>query len=278
MACILPDATCENAGRDGLRPLPRARADQAHGQGIRRGRGRTGGGGARPDEVLPVRDRGEAGQADPDGDPVPGGVRRRRRRHPRLRARGRGAHADRLLGGDHPVRAHLAWNPAAVPVRQRGAEARVDAAAVLGRAAGGGRGGPARGGGGGGGEQRREGMPRLCAGERRGAFGLTEPEAGSDAGNTRTRARLVDGEWVIDGAKQFITNAGTDISGIVCITAVTGEQGVDPAHPKEISNIIVANGTAGYGQGEPYRKMGWNASDTRPLTFTDCHVPEQRDR
>jgi len=124
-------------------------------------------------------------------------------------------------------------------------------------------------------EQKREWMPRLCSGERLGAFGLTEPEAGSDAGNTRTRAALVDGEWVIDGAKQFITNAGTDISGIVCITAVTGEQGVDPAHPKEISNIIVANGTAGYGQGEPYRKMGWNASDTRPLTFTDCHVPEQ---
>ena len=124
-------------------------------------------------------------------------------------------------------------------------------------------------------EQKREWMPRLCSGERLGAFGLTEPEAGSDAGNTRTRARLVDGEWVIDGAKQFITNAGTDISGIVCITALTGEEGVDPAHPKEISNIIVANGTAGYGQGEPYRKMGWNASDTRPLTFTDCHVPEQ---
>jgi alkylation response protein AidB-like acyl-CoA dehydrogenase len=124
-------------------------------------------------------------------------------------------------------------------------------------------------------EQKREWMPRLCSGERLGAFGLTEPEAGSDAGNTRTRARLVDGEWVIDGAKQFITNAGTDISGIVCITALTGEEGVDPAHPKEISNIIVANGTAGYEQGEPYRKMGWNASDTRPLTFTDCHVPEQ---
>ena len=74
-------------------------------------------------------------------------------------------------------------------------------------------------------EQKREWLPRLCSGERLGAFGLTEPEAGSDAGNTRTRARLEDGEWVIDGAKQFITNAGTDISGIVCITAVTGEHG-----------------------------------------------------
>ena len=114
--------------------------------------------------------------------------------------------------------------------------------------------------------QKQEWLPRLCAGEILGAFGLTEPEAGSDAGNTRTRARLRDGEWVIDGAKQFITNAGTDISGVVCITARTGDE--------EISNLIVANGTAGYEQAEPYRKMGWNASDTRPLTFTDCRVPE----
>jgi short/branched chain acyl-CoA dehydrogenase len=129
-------------------------------------------------------------------------------------------------------------------------------------------------------EQKREWLPRLCSGERLGAFGLTEPEAGSDAGNTRTRARPEDGEWVINGAKQFITNAGTDISGMVCITAVTGEDG-NPTHPgnpphhKEISNLIVANGTKGYEQGEPYRKMGWNASDTRPLTFSDCRVPEQ---
>src|SRR3954454_8950675 len=87
-------------------------------------------------------------------------------------------------------------------------------------------------------EQKREWMPRLCAGETLGAFGLTEPEAGSDAGNTRTRARLQDGEWVINGAKQFITNAGTDISGVVCITAVTGGAGNGE---KEISNLIVAN-------------------------------------
>jgi short-chain 2-methylacyl-CoA dehydrogenase len=120
-------------------------------------------------------------------------------------------------------------------------------------------------------EQKTEWMPRLCAGELLGAFGLTEPEAGSDAGNTRTRARLEDGDWVIDGAKQFITNAGTDISGMVCITAVTGEASDGS---KEISNIIVANGTDGYEQGEPYRKMGWHASDTRPLTFSDCRVPE----
>ncbi|HEX3510981.1 MAG TPA: acyl-CoA dehydrogenase family protein, partial [Solirubrobacteraceae bacterium] len=123
-------------------------------------------------------------------------------------------------------------------------------------------------------EQKREWLPRLCSGEVLGAFGLTEPEAGSDAGNTRTRARLDGGEWVIDGAKQFITNAGTRISGLVAITAVTGE-GSDAAGPdREISNIIVPNGTAGYEQGEPYRKMGWNASDTRPLSFSDCRVPE----
>jgi short-chain 2-methylacyl-CoA dehydrogenase len=116
-------------------------------------------------------------------------------------------------------------------------------------------------------EQREHWLPRLCSGEILGAFGLTEPEAGSDAGNTRTRARLKDGEWVIDGAKQFITNAGTEISGVVSITARTGED--------EISNLIVPNGTPGYEQAQPYRKMGWNASDTRPLTFTDCHVPEE---
>jgi short/branched chain acyl-CoA dehydrogenase len=119
-------------------------------------------------------------------------------------------------------------------------------------------------------EQRTEWMPRLCSGERLGAFGLTEPEAGSDAGNTQTRARLDDGEWVIDGTKQFITNAGTDISGVVCITASTG----DPGQASEISNFIVPNGTPGYEQGAPYRKMGWHASDTRPLTFTSCRVPE----
>jgi short/branched chain acyl-CoA dehydrogenase len=125
-------------------------------------------------------------------------------------------------------------------------------------------------------EQKREWLPQLCSGERLGAFGLTEPEAGSDAGNVKTRAVLTDGEWTVNGAKQFITNAGTSISGIVCITAITGEDRSDPARPtKEISNLIVPNGTPGYAQGEPYRKMGWNASDTRPLTFTDCRVPEE---
>jgi short/branched chain acyl-CoA dehydrogenase len=133
-------------------------------------------------------------------------------------------------------------------------------------------------------EQKREWMPRLCSGERLGAFGLTEPEAGSDAGNTRTRARLEGGEWVIDGAKQFITNAGTEISGVVTITAVTGtgDHSSAPersaaARPdqKEVSNLIVPNGTPGYEPGEPYRKMGWNASDTRPLSFSECRVPEE---
>jgi short-chain 2-methylacyl-CoA dehydrogenase len=119
-------------------------------------------------------------------------------------------------------------------------------------------------------EQQREWLPELCAGRRLAAFGLTEPEAGSDAGSTRTTARLEDGEWVINGAKQFITNSGTDISGCVTITAVTGQS--NGAH--EISNLIVPNGTPGYVIGEAYRKMGWNASDTRPLTFEDCRVPE----
>jgi short/branched chain acyl-CoA dehydrogenase len=118
-------------------------------------------------------------------------------------------------------------------------------------------------------EQKQEWMPRLCSGAILGAFGLTEAEAGSDAANTKTRARLSDAgdEWIIDGAKQFITNAGTDISGLVTITALTASD--------EISNLLVANGTPGYEQGEPYRKMGWHASDTRPLTFTDCRVPHE---
>jgi short/branched chain acyl-CoA dehydrogenase len=116
-------------------------------------------------------------------------------------------------------------------------------------------------------EQKDEWLPRLCSGERLGAFGLTEPEAGSDAGNTRTRANRENGHWVINGAKQFITNAGTDITGCVTITARTGDD--------EISNLLVPNGTPGYEIGEPYRKMGWNASDTRPLSFEDCRVPEE---
>src|SRR3954467_3310051 len=116
-------------------------------------------------------------------------------------------------------------------------------------------------------EQKQRLMPDLCAGRKLRAFRLPEPEAGSDAGNVRTRAKLDDDGWVIDGAKQFITNAGTEISGHVAITARTGDG--------EVSTLIVENGTPGYIQGEPYRKMGWNASDTRPLTFEECRVPEE---
>jgi short-chain 2-methylacyl-CoA dehydrogenase len=119
-------------------------------------------------------------------------------------------------------------------------------------------------------EQKDDWLPQLCSGQKLAAFGLTEPEAGSDAGNVQTRASLDGGEWVVNGAKQFITNAGTDISGCVSITAVTGQENGN----KEISNLIVPTGTPGFEAGEPYRKMGWNASDTRPLTFDDCRVPE----
>ena len=119
-------------------------------------------------------------------------------------------------------------------------------------------------------EQKDDWLPQLCSGQKLAAFGLTEPEAGSDAGNTQTRATLEDGEWVVNGAKQFITNSGTEISGCVTITAVTGQSN----GTKEISNLIVPNGTPGFEPGEPYRKMGWNASDTRPLSFEDCRVPE----
>jgi alkylation response protein AidB-like acyl-CoA dehydrogenase len=119
-------------------------------------------------------------------------------------------------------------------------------------------------------EQKSEWLPQLCSGRKLAAFGLTEPEAGSDAGNTRTNARLGDGEFVINGSKQFITNAGTEITGCVTITALTGQSD----SKREISNIIVPNGTPGYEVGEAYVKMGWNASDTRPLSFEDCRVPE----
>jgi alkylation response protein AidB-like acyl-CoA dehydrogenase len=115
-------------------------------------------------------------------------------------------------------------------------------------------------------EQRREWLPPLARGERLAAFGLTEPNAGSDAGATRTTARLEKGEWVVDGAKIFITNAGTDITWGVTITAVTGDG--------EISNIVVPNGTDGYVISEPMHKLGWRASDTRELSFQGARVPE----
>jgi short/branched chain acyl-CoA dehydrogenase len=115
-------------------------------------------------------------------------------------------------------------------------------------------------------EQKREWVPKLASGERLAAFGLTEPDAGSDAGATRTRAELRDGEWIVNGAKMFITNAGTDISACVTITAVTGDD--------EISNLIVPNGTPGYEVAPPMQKLGWRASDTRELSFRDTRVPE----
>ena len=116
------------------------------------------------------------------------------------------------------------------------------------------------------GEQKQRWLPELCSGRSLGSFGLTEPHAGSDAGNTRTQARLEDGQWVIDGAKQFIGNSGTDISTCVTITARTGEE--------EISNLIVERGTPGYDVGPAYRKIGWNAADVHPLSFEACRVPD----
>ncbi|HXD71704.1 MAG TPA: acyl-CoA dehydrogenase family protein [Gaiellales bacterium] len=115
-------------------------------------------------------------------------------------------------------------------------------------------------------EQKREWLPPLASGRRLAAFGLTEPGAGSDAGATRTTARLEGGEWVVDGAKMFITNAGTEISALVTVTARTGED--------EISNIVIENGTPGYTQSAQLKKMGWRSSDTRELAFAGCRVPE----
>jgi short/branched chain acyl-CoA dehydrogenase len=114
--------------------------------------------------------------------------------------------------------------------------------------------------------QKRDWLPRLASGEALAAFGLTEPGAGSDAGATRTAAKLRDGEWVVNGSKIFITNAGTEITACVTITARTGED--------EVSNLIVPNGTPGYEISAPMEKIGWHASDTRELSFRDCAVPE----
>ena len=115
-------------------------------------------------------------------------------------------------------------------------------------------------------EQKREWLPELASGRKLAAFGLTEPGAGSDAGNARTTAELRDGQWVINGSKMFITNAGTDITACVTITALTGEG--------EVSNIVVPNGTPGYDIAPPMKKLGWRASDTRELSFKDVSVPE----
>jgi len=115
-------------------------------------------------------------------------------------------------------------------------------------------------------EQKQEWLPQLASGQKLAAFGLTEPGAGSDAGATRTTAELRNGEWIVNGSKLFITNAGTDITACVTITARTGED--------EISNLIIPNGTTGYEISAPLEKMGWHASDTRELSFRDCAVPE----
>src|ERR1700744_4389949 len=122
-------------------------------------------------------------------------------------------------------------------------------------------------------EQKQKWLPDLVAGRALAGFGLTEPGAGSDAGGTRTTARLENGGWVINGAKQFITNSGTDITSPVTVTAVTGTVG--DGGKKEISTIIVPNGTPGFTVEPVYNKVGWNASDTHPLTFADVHVPEE---
>ncbi|MFD5465834.1 acyl-CoA dehydrogenase family protein [Kitasatospora sp. NPDC127059] len=130
-------------------------------------------------------------------------------------------------------------------------------------------------------EQKREWLPRLTSGELLGAFGLTEPEGGSDAGATRTTARYDEttDEWVINGTKCFITNSGTDITGLVTVTALTeplarsSEEGEFRSPVREISSIIVPTGTPGFQVSKKYSKVGWNASDTHELSFTDCRVP-----
>ncbi|WP_405021428.1 acyl-CoA dehydrogenase family protein [Kitasatospora sp. NBC_00070] len=130
-------------------------------------------------------------------------------------------------------------------------------------------------------EQKREWLPRLTSGELLGAFGLTEPEGGSDAGATRTTARYDEAtdEWVINGTKCFITNSGTEMTGLVTVTALTepiarsSEDGSDPSPSREISSIIVPTGTSGFTVSRKYSKVGWNASDTRELSFTECRVP-----
>ncbi|MFH8679897.1 acyl-CoA dehydrogenase family protein [Streptomyces lydicus] len=119
-------------------------------------------------------------------------------------------------------------------------------------------------------EQKRAWLPKLCSGEMLGAFGLTEPDGGSDAGATRTTAVRDGDSWVINGSKCFITNSGTDITGLVTVTAVTGRK--DDGSPL-ISSIIVPSGTPGFTVGAPYSKVGWNASDTRELSFSDVRVP-----
>ena len=120
-------------------------------------------------------------------------------------------------------------------------------------------------------EQKHRLLPQLARGEKLAGFGLTEPGGGSDAGATRTTAKLTEGSWLINGSKAFITNSGTSITEFVTVTAVTDSSN----GRKEISAIIVPNGTEGFEVGKPYRKMGWHHSDTRELSFNDVRVPEE---
>jgi butyryl-CoA dehydrogenase len=121
-------------------------------------------------------------------------------------------------------------------------------------------------------EQKERWLPELLSGRKLWAFGLTEPEAGTDAGATKTRGEIRNGKWVINGAKQFITNCGTDISAGVTVTAVTGRSNGDRA---EISALMIPTGTPGYHVLASYRKLGWHSSDTHPLSFEDCEVPAE---
>lgn len=120
-------------------------------------------------------------------------------------------------------------------------------------------------------QQKQTWLPDLLSGKTLAGFGLTESEAGSDASGTKTTARLEDGQWVISGTKEFITNSGTDITSLVTVTALTGTAA---AGAPEISTIIVPAGTPGFSVGSGYDKVGWNSSDTHPLSFSDCRVPE----
>jgi butyryl-CoA dehydrogenase len=121
-------------------------------------------------------------------------------------------------------------------------------------------------------EQKQRWLVPLARGEMLWGFGLTEPQAGSDAGATQTRAELRDGRWIVNGTKAFITNSGTDITGGTTITAVTG---LDTRGRNEISNLIVPQATPGFTRSKTYRKMGWRASDTRELSFADAEVPAE---
>lgn len=125
-------------------------------------------------------------------------------------------------------------------------------------------------------KQKTDLLPNLCAGTELAGFGLTEPEAGSDAGGTKTKAVLEDGSWVVNGSKEFITNSGTDITSFVTVTAITGSTTrADGSTGKEISTIILPKATLGFTVEPAYNKVGWNASDTHPLSFKDARVPEE---